>query len=160
MQFVQRMRGGSRSLTNYWIFTFSEYNDFSVGSRKELFCRIEKENKWRIGPKTQNRMQLRKGDKAIFFQTGELLFIGNALVASELQPPRDDDTFGHVLLSGVILWLNPLSIKQLRKRLSFQKEKCQTKYYFQMAIRRITEKDYSNILSQANANLNSSKSIS
>jgi hypothetical protein len=137
-------------MVNYWIFAFSEYSDFAIGSAEELFNRVARDKRWRLGRNAQNRLQTRKGDQVIFLKTGGQEFLADAVLDSELQSPCDGEIFRFVLLSNLHQWANPLPIKMLVKRLSFQKQKSQTQCYFQMAIRRITKTDYENLLAQAN----------
>jgi hypothetical protein len=136
---------------SYWIFTFSEYTDFSLGSADELFYRLKKNGRWHIGKGTQNRKKIKKGDKVILYQAGEggRSFVGDAVLASDLQPPSEEELFGFVLISQLHIWKKSLPLSKIRKKLAFQKKKNEWQGYFQMAIRSIPEQDYLNLLKEA-----------
>lgn len=135
-------------MVSFWIFTFLEYTDFSRGNVKELFSRLKKTSKWYIGPKTQNRKRIQKGDKVIFYQAGKSgrKFVADGTLSTSLQPASENDFFDFVLISGIHLWSKPLSIYDIGKELSFVRTKNPARYYFQMGIRKITERDYLTIL--------------
>ena len=135
-------------MTSFWIFVFSEYTDFSIGTAKRLFARVEKNGKWYIGPKTPNRKRIRKGDKVIFYQAGEggRKFVGNATLSTSLQPPEEKDLFSFVIVSEVCVWSEPLLISEIGKKLFFVKYNNPSRYYFQIGIRRISEDDYLTIM--------------
>ena len=145
--FVQSF-GIDEEMASFWIATFLEYTDFSRGAAKELFARVRKDGKWYIGPKTQNKKRIQKGDKVIFYQAGKSgrRFVGDGTLSTSLQPASENDFFDFVIISGVRLWSKPLSIYEIGKELSFVKTKNPAQYYFQMGIRRIAEKDYLTIL--------------
>ena len=125
-----------------------EYTDFSLGTAKELFARLEKDGKWYIGPNTPNRMRIQKGDKVVFYQAGEdgRKFVGNATLSTGLQPPEEGDLFSFVIVSEICFWSKPLSIYEVGKKLSFVKHNNPALYYFQIGIRRISEDDYLTIM--------------
>jgi hypothetical protein len=132
----------------FWIFTFVEYTDFSLGTSKELFARLRRDGKWYIGPNTPNRMRIQKGDKVVFYQAGEggRKFVGNGTLSTALQPPEENDLFSFVIVSEICFWSKPLSIYEVGKNLSFVKRKDSAKYYFQIGIKGISEDDYLTIL--------------
>lgn len=132
----------------FWIFTFLEYTDFSLGTAKSLFARLERNGKWYIGPRTPNRLRIRKGDKVIFYQAGEggRKFVGHATLSTGLQPSEEGDLFGFVIVSELCFWSEPLSIYDVGRKLSFVKHSNPAQYYFQIGIRRISEKDYVTIM--------------
>ena len=128
----------------YWIFAFKEYTDFLHGTKESLFKRLKKNGKWYIGHRTQNRKRVKKGDRVVIYQTGEegLKFVGNAVLESDLQPPEKGDFFPFVIVSELKVWEKELHVSEVETQLSFQKSETPLKYYFQMAIRNITEQDY------------------
>lgn len=135
----------------YWIFAFKEYTDFSLGNKESLFGRLRKNGKWYIGNRTQNRKRIKKGDRVIFYQTGEegLRFVGNAVIESSLQQPEKCDLFSFVIMSEIKLWEKEIDVREVETRLSFQKSETPLQYYFQMAIRRITEQDYYSMMRES-----------
>lgn len=135
-------------MVSFWIFTFLEYTDFSGGKVMGLFNRLKKTGKWYIGPKTQNRKRVQKGDKVVFYQAGKSgrKFVGDGTLSTSLQSAKENDFFDFVVVSEVRLWSKPLSIYEIGKELSFIKTKNPALYYFQMGIRKIIQEDYLNIL--------------
>ena len=131
-------------MSAYWIFVFSEYTDFSRGSTAELFSRLGRNPKWYIGPRTANRKRLAKGDKVIFYQTGQdgKKFVGTAMLDSALLPRENEDQFNFVLLANILTWKNPLPLAKVASNLSFIQDEEKVHFYFQTSIRTITESDY------------------
>ena len=136
----------------YWIFAYGEYTDFSRGTKEALFKRLKKNRKWYIGHHTQNRNRIGRDDKIIFYQTGTgaLKFVGNAVLESGLQPPENkQEYYPFVIISEPKLWKKELHVSEVDSLLSFQKNETPLQYYFQMAIRKITESDYKLLMKKA-----------
>jgi hypothetical protein len=131
-------------MSAYWIFVFSEFTDFSRGSTDELFSRLGRNPKWCIGPRTANRKRLAKGDKIIFYQTGQdgKKFVGTAILDSALLPRENEDQFDFVFLANILTWKNPVHLAKVASKLSFVQSKEKLHFYFQTGIRAITENDY------------------
>ncbi len=146
-----KMKGDVKPPVSYWIFTFSEYTDFSIGTADELFRQLEKDGKWQIGRGTQNRKKIKKSDNVILYQAGEggRRFVGDAILASDIRPPSDKELFDFVLLSHLHIWKKFLPLSTIRKKLSFQKKKNEWQGCFQMAIRNISEQDFLELKKQA-----------
>lgn len=132
----------------FWIFIFVEYSDYARGSADELFQRIGRSGKWYIGPRTQNRRRLQKGDKVIFYQAGQAArkFVGNAVLSTGLQTPEERELFGFVLLTEVCVWNKPVALSDIATQLSFVKNRKSASAFFQGGIRRMTEADYQTIM--------------
>lgn len=131
-------------MSAYWIFVFSEFTDFSRGSTDELFSRLGRNPKSYIGPRTGNRNRPAKGDKVIFYQTGQdgQKFVGTAILASALLPRENEDQFNFVLLANTLTWKNPVPLAKVASNLSFVQSEEKLHFYFQTSIRAIMESDY------------------
>jgi hypothetical protein len=131
-------------MSAFWIFVFSEFTDFSRGSADELFSRLRQNPIWYIGPRTGNRNRLGKGDKVIFYQTGQdgKKFVGTASLDSALLPRENEDQFNFVLLANILTWEKPVPLAKVASRLSFIQSEEKVHFYFQTGIRAITENDY------------------
>jgi len=124
----------------YWIFVH-KYTD------EVLKKRVEK-TEWPIFHNTANRLQIRKGDKIIFYKAGMngKKFVGTAKLDSDLKKNEKIDYF--VNLTNVEIWERSVNILDLLEELEFIKVKKNWSNYMVGAIRRLEESDFNKILSK------------
>jgi len=129
---------------SYWIFVIKD--------TPEEFAKRMQIRKWPIFKKTQNRRNLRTGDKIIFYKAGAngKKFLGKALIASELEQV---DQFTYSLkLSEIEVWEKPVELANVLNDLDFISDKLYWGRYFQGGVRSLSEKDYSTIVSKSTPN--------
>jgi len=134
-------------MVNYWIFVLTEYSNFNYGSMDDALREMQEEKKWKIGLRTPHRNQLMKGDKVVFYASGvgRKCFVASADLDSEFLYDNDP-IFGHVLLSNISIYTNPIYIKPLLRKLNFIKNKNKWGVYFQGGIVSLNDKDYIKII--------------
>jgi len=96
---------------SYWILVINDTD-------KE-FVRRMKNKVWPIYVHTQNRNNLKKGDKVVFYKAGldGKKFLGTAKVASPLE--RTEKIDYSIRLSDVEVWKKSVSIEELIDSLDF-----------------------------------------
>ena len=137
-------------MVNYWIFVSVPFTDFNIGTISEIGKKIETSRKWLIGRKTRNRNRLMAGDKILFYQGGEegRKFVGSAELASGLRQ-TGNSIYDFVKIMNFKIWDNPVEIRTLIDKLSFIKNKKYWGVYLQGGIRKISRKDYKEVLRKA-----------
>lgn len=137
-------------MTNYWVFVFREYTDFSGGPIKTLLKRIRRTGKWYIGPHTPHRNHVKKGDKIVIYQAGKKgrRFIGCATVHSDLKVD-EKEPFKFVVLSNVSIWKKPVEISSVLDELSFIKNKWWWGAHLQGGISKLPRHDYLRLIRAA-----------
>ena len=116
-----------------WIFVMA-------GSSSEFRDRI-KTKKWILYKRTSNRLNIRKGDKILFYlaRPPRRKIIANAVLSSEVKENGEDFLVG---ISRIRLWKKQVSIKPFIESLEFIKNKVKWGGYMQGGIVKITDKDY------------------
>jgi len=136
---------------NYWIFVMVEYNDYNM-SIVDGLKRLENDKVWKIGERTANRKNIKKGDRALIYSSGEgnRDFVASGILGSEYMNDGRP-IYGHAIFEEVTIFSNKVSLKSVLKNLDFVKNKDIYGSYFQSGIIRIGEKDYNTILKKAKA---------
>jgi len=133
-------------INNHWIFVITEYSNYNSGL-KETLEELNREHKWKIGLRTQNKQQLKKNDKSIFYVSGNdrMYFAASAVLNSNFINERDP-IYGYVRLRNLCFFDKPVFTKPILGNLDFIKNKKHWGLHFQRGIVKISKRDYDKII--------------
>lgn len=116
-----------------WIFVM-------VGNQSE-FIEMIKMKRWPIYKRTNNRMNIKKGDKILFYLAGShrRKIVADAVLSSSLKDDGDEFSIG---ISKIKLWKKQILIKSFVESLEFIKNKAKWGVFMQGGVVRITDKDF------------------
>lgn len=125
---------------NRWIFVIRD-------SDEEFERRVESK-KWPIFNKTRYKKELAVGDIVLFYKAGlkGQKFLGTGKIKSEL---KEETAFRDYLeIEEISVLATPVEMKDVIKELDFVKNKDNWGNYFQGGVRRISEDDFSVIITK------------
>lgn len=126
---------------DYWIFVINDAD--------YVFKERMKNKTWPIFPKTQNRDNIGKGHKIVFYKAGKSggqKFIGTAILASDVKS-EPGKMNSYVVLDEIIAWKAPVDIRGILEHLDFIKDKLNWGLYMQGGVKRIDKKDFDLVVS-------------
>ena len=120
-----------------WIFVMA-------GNNGEFLERI-RTKKWPIYKRTSNRLNIKKGDKILFYLAGSprRKIVASAVLNSNLK--EDGEEFS-VVVYKIKIWKIQVPIKPFIESLEFIKNKVKWGVFMQGAIVKITDTDYNTIM--------------
>jgi hypothetical protein len=148
---------------NYWIFNAAPYSSESESyTARQIYQQRMQDRFWGLGTRTQNRKNLRKGDKVVFYiARPEQVFAGTAELASDCFDLNSQEqralshdspffTAEHgVRLEAIETWERSRPMAPLSPMLNFIKNPRQWWTHLQGGVRQVDETDYTTIVSGA-----------
>jgi predicted RNA-binding protein len=114
--------------------------------------RLENEKIWKIGERTANKRNIKKGDFFLLYSSGDgnRDFVASGMLGSEYINDGSP-LYGHVIFEDVTIFSKKVHLKSVLKNLDFIKNKDRYGSYLQSGIIRIGEKDFNEIIRKVKA---------
>ena len=118
-----------------------------AGNNSEFLEKI-KTKRWSLYKRTSNRLNIRKGDKILFYlaRYPRRKFVANGVLSSNVKEEVDEFSVG---LYKIRLWKIQVPIRPLISSLKFIKDKEKWGRYMQGGIIRISDRDYDFIMGES-----------
>ncbi|HEY3282613.1 MAG TPA: EVE domain-containing protein [Armatimonadota bacterium] len=151
--------GGRRDQPSHYIFVANRLEGDDMVRARTILERLAGRGLWLLNKRTPFRGRYKPGDLVLFYLAGEgeRQFVGQAVLASEVEPATDEERdllrglgifgFGDRLrLKDVVTWERPVPIAPLIERLAFITNKKYWGHHFRMGAVSISAEDYETVL--------------